>query len=159
MKYIPFILDDIGCLETALSQEFKTLSLALRDGRWAPSVTLWSKGLGVKIQSQVYDVSDRLEVGVLKFSRVKHPQLEEKKYSLQNLFAKGSKIQKLIIHESGCTLESGLMIEASNGDNIVIVPNAMPFSVAISSSIVKFDYFEPEYPLKDYRLQVLKKSV
>ena len=57
---------------------------------------------------------------------------------------------KLIIHESGTSAESGLILKASNGDELVIVAGAYPYSLAVLG-VPPIPYiFEPEYEIGHY---------
>ena len=148
-KHIPFIQNDIDNLEKELSKSFVRLSLlhpnkstVIDSDRWASSVTLWtSDQQGLQIKSRMCDVAERTEVGVLSFGIINEINPEEVFYSLSKSFSNGTKFLKLIVNESGNTLESGLKIVASNGDQIIIVPNAMPYSLAISSTGMGVEIF------------------
>ncbi len=159
MKSILFTLKEIDNLEKQLQRDFLKLSVYTSKQAYSqPSfVTLWdSRQQGLRIRSSMYDVAERMEVGVLCFEMAKKPHSKEVFYSLPKSFSKGTKLQKFVIEESGYVLESGLRIEAGNGDNIVIVPNAMPFSLAIHCTGIELNGFEPEYDLEEYELKELR---
>jgi hypothetical protein len=59
-------------------------------------------------------------------------------------------ISKLIIHESGTSAESGVILKASNGDEIVIVAGAYPCSLAVYGILSLPNIFKPEYPIDRY---------
>ena len=115
------------------------------------SVTLWhSDGTGLLIQSTMRDVAERREVGVLDFAIAGVAEDDEKNLDIPASFISGVKASKLVINESGKTAESGIVLEASDGQEIVVVAGAYPYSLAVSSLSSMPHGFEPEYPLETY---------
>jgi hypothetical protein len=59
-------------------------------------------------------------------------------------------IFKLAIEESGVQCESGLILQANSGDEIVIVAGVQPYSIAVRGITWPAYTFEPEYPMEQY---------
>lgn len=115
------------------------------------AVTLWhSDGTGLRIRSRMCDIAERCEVGVLDFSIVTSAVKDEKTVSFPAAFYSGTKASKLVVSESGVNAESGLILESSDGQEIVIVAGVFPYSLAISCLSSTPHGFEPEYPLETY---------
>jgi hypothetical protein len=113
-------------------------------------VTLWrSDGTGLRTFSQMHDVAERREVGVLNFERVSAPRPDERVVDVAS-FQNEIVVSKLIIHESGTTAESGVMLKARNGDEIVMVAGAYPYSLAVLGVVSMPHIFEPEYSMDLY---------
>ena len=115
------------------------------------SVTLWrSDGTGMQIQSAMHDIAERLEVGVLAFSLVDSLLPDELVVELPPAFGGPIKVTKLTIVESGVRAESGILLEASDGSQVVVVAGANPYTLAVRGVVDQPHVFEPEYPLINY---------
>ena len=113
-------------------------------------VTLWrSDGTGLRLHSEMHDVAERKEVGVLKFSRVFAPPGDTKIVGVPAAFDHEISVSKLIIQESGTSAESGVILEAGS-DEIVAVAGAYPYSLAVRGVTSVPHIFEPEYPIELY---------
>ena len=116
------------------------------------SVTLWHfEGKGVRVSSQMQDVAEKLEVGVLSFGFVDRILPNETVVEANPIFLpqRGSKLQ---ICEAGISLESGLDLSFDRGRELRIVPAAFPFFLAVSGTGVPAGESVPEYPLENYAL-------
>ena len=96
------------------------------------------------------DVADRREVGVLQFSRVYETETQEIVIEAPSAFRENLSIFKLVIEESGVQCESGLILQANSGDEIVIVAGVQPYSIAVRGITWPGYTFEPEYPMEQY---------
>jgi hypothetical protein len=115
------------------------------------NATLWrTDGTGLRIQSKMHDVAERKEVGVLEFSYVSFPSEHEKIVDVRSRVGPELVVSKLIIHESGTSAESGIVIKSTLGHEILIVVAAMPYSLAVSGVLKGPHVFEPEYPVDRY---------
>ena len=65
-------------------------------------------------------------------------------------FKRNVKTSKLVITDDGTTAESGIVLQASDGQEIIIVAGVYPYSLAISSVSFMPHGFEPKYPLDAY---------
>ena len=115
------------------------------------AITLWRlDGTGLRIQSLMRDLAKRTEIGVLDLSLVQSADDGEDGFELPPSFKQPVKTTKLVIRESGSTAESGLAIEASDGQQIVITAGAFPYTLAVEGFVSMPHAFEPEYPLAKY---------
>jgi hypothetical protein len=88
-------------------------------------VTLWRPDeTGLLIHSDMLDVAERREVGVLQFSRVDEAETQEIVIEAPSVFRENMSVSKLAIEESGMECESGIILRSSSGDEIVIVAGA-----------------------------------
>jgi hypothetical protein len=113
-------------------------------------VTLWrSDGSGLRLFTKMQDVAERTEVGVLNFEEVSAVRRDETVADLASAFQGEIAVSKLVIHESGANVESGVIFKAKN-DEIVIVAGVYPYSLAVRGVLSMPHIFEPEYPIDDY---------
>ena len=90
------------------------------------------------------DVAERREVGVLQFSRIYETETQEIVIGAPSAFRENLSIFKLVIQESGVQCESGLILQANSGDEIVIVAGVQPYSIAVRGITWPAYAFEPE---------------
>lgn len=126
---------------------------------WLPhgrlmSLTLWRfNGTGLRVRSEMCDLAERTEVGVLSFDLVPAaPVGGENVANLGSTFAEIQSVSKLIIQESGSTVESGLWIQSSGRREILILPSSFPHLLAVRGLLTTPHIFEPEYPLERYEV-------
>lgn len=151
MKMMVFDWHGQEALVDRLTKGFFRMSVETAAHHRPISVTLWRKdGTGISVQSQMHDVAEWREVGVLRFSEVTSEFAKEDPYKLPLSFDGNLKVTKLLITESGVVAESGVLLEASDGQSLVIVAGAYPYSLAIEGGPKMAHGFEPEYPLEDY---------
>lgn len=152
MNKLVFIWHGTDLLADKLAEGFVRMSVELETHNRPTSVSLWrSDGSGLRIQSKMHDLAERREVGVLKFSTaIDTNQKVSNNYELPTSFASKLKVTTLLITESGIKAESGILLEANDGKEIVIVAGAYPYTLAIQGGPNIAHIFEPEYPLKDY---------
>lgn len=160
---ISFTKNGIKDLTGELSRPFSRISLIypnksflLEKNRWLSSVTLWeSAKSGLRISSKMYNVEKRVEVGSLNFDRVIEADQRDEFFKLPDSFSSGTFLQKIILHESGKRVESGIIISASDDAQILVVPNAMPNMLAIRCTGLDLPFFEPEYSMEEYVIERL----
>ena len=162
MNHLAFAWDDISPLTTHLAAAVVRASLTTVANR--PHVlTLWrADRTGLRLCSKRHDISERVEIGVLEFELVSEekedtgPSPERANGSsfinidIPASFNGRNRATKLVISESGTTAESGLILTASDGTEIVIVSGVYPYSLAVKGIGSMPNGFEPEYDLEYY---------
>jgi hypothetical protein len=114
-------------------------------------VTLWRPdSTGLLVHSDMHDLAERREVGVLQFGYVFAPEAQEIIIETSPIFHGELSVSKLIIEESGTESESGIILRAADGQELVIVAGVNPYSVAVSGVTFPGYTFEPEYKLEQY---------
>lgn len=152
MNYFRFHWSEPTALSAELMKPIAHISLQLDTHGRPMNATLWrTDGTGLRIQSKMHDVAERKEVGVLEFSYAPFPSEHEKIVDVRSMFGPELVVAKLIIHESGTTAESGIVIKSTAGREILIVVAAMPYSLAVSGVLRGAHIFEPEYPIDRYK--------
>ncbi len=155
MKHIGIIVDVDGDLSTELSSGFVSLSVARARLGHPTRVILWDKqGTGLRIESQMHDVAQRTEVGVLRFSRADESNIRSGEVKLPEEFALKTWPFLLTITESGVTAESGLVLKGALGGEVIVVAGAFPGTLTILGSTVA-EPFDPEYALSAYNRSAL----
>ena len=150
MGDLSFGWSELGSLAAELRRPLRQISVESEISR--PSfVTFWQiDGTGLRVHSEMHDVAERREVGVLNFERVSAPKSEEMMTNMSPLFDDEIVVSKLLIRESGAVAESGVVLETKTGDEIVVVAGVYPYSLAIQG-VSSLPYaFAPEYPLDQY---------
>jgi len=99
----------------------------------------------------MHNVSRRGELGVLDFTIVKNIGNDETIVNLPLAFDASLNAKKLTIDEDGSTAESGMILQAENGQRIVVTAGAYPYTLAIDGFPTSSHGFEPEYPLEKYQ--------
>ncbi len=151
MNNLSFEWAEQGSLAVELGKPIKQVSLEIAVHQRPMTVTFWRPdGSGLKLCSEMHDVEERKEVGVLHFSRVLAPRPGETIAGVAAAFEGEIVVSKLVVHESGTSAESGVILKARTGDEIVIVSGAYPYSLAIRGLLSLPHVFEPEYPLDQY---------
>jgi hypothetical protein len=149
MKIVPFVWTEQTSLRDEFAKPIRFISVEFHRS-WPQYVTLWhSDGTGIRIHSEMVDIADRLEVGVLHFHHIvvsAHAEVSAKlPWTLGTVVA----VSKLVIAESGSLAESGIVIATEVGE-LVVVANAFPCNLAIHGLPLITETFEPEYPLNSY---------
>jgi hypothetical protein len=115
------------------------------------SLILWrSDGSGLRIQSQMKDLAERTEVGVLAFGLVDAPFPDERLVDLPAASEGPIVVTKLLIAESGSYAESGVVLKGANDLQIVAVAGASPYTIAVKGVADWPQVFEPQYPVESY---------
>ncbi|MGH7055640.1 MAG: hypothetical protein ACREFK_14845 [Stellaceae bacterium] len=122
------------------------------------AVTLWQgESTKLRIRSQMNDIAERLEVGVLEFTRIQSWGANDPSIDFSKCFEKNLKIEKLVIAEQDVMAESGIVLENPYGEQIIIVAGASPYTLAVRAPSYE-KVFQPEYPLDHYRRVVMTKA-
>lgn len=114
-------------------------------------LTLWRPdGSGLRVHAEMRQIAERMEIGVLCFEHLKSPSGSEVMLPIDSEFHQQVDAFKLVIHESGVTAESGILMRVRNGSEIAIVAGAFPFTIAVKGVVEQPHIFEPEYPMEDF---------
>lgn len=114
-------------------------------------ITLWRPdGSGLQVHSEVREIAERMEVGVLCFTHLKSPSGDETMFSIDPEFNRQVDAFKLVVHESGVKAESGILLKVKSGSEITITAAAFPFMIAVNGVVDRPHIFEPEYPMEDF---------
>ncbi|SRR5258706_5803288 len=116
----------------------KPISVVLRGGE-VPEL---------RIRSVMHEVRQRLEVGVLEFSRSSGSQGSV--ITLASFDPQSYSVSKLIIEETDFSAESGIVLQGENSE-LLIVAGAYPYTLAVKFPGSDKIPFEPEYPLERYK--------
>ena len=151
MNNLSFAWADPTSLVAELTKPVEKISLECAPHGTPMYVTLWrADGTGMRMHSEMHDLAERIEVGVLTFNVVSAPSEHETFVDVASTFGQGVTVAKLIIHESGENIESGVVLGATSGDEIVIVAGAFPFHLAVNGLLSMPYRFDPEYPIGRY---------
>jgi hypothetical protein len=99
----------------------------------------------------MHDLAERIEVGVLSFELVNTPFDGEIFADLNEAFLGSLSVSKLVLHESGKIIESGMRIQSIDGE-ILILPSSFPCNLAVRGAFSEPHIFKPEYPLDRYQV-------
>jgi hypothetical protein len=162
MNHLAFAWHDISPLATHLTAAVVRASVTTVADR-PHLLTLWrADGTGLRLYSRRHDISERVEIGVLEFELVSEEKADTRpsperanrssfiNIDLPTSFDGRDRATKLVISESGTTAESGFILTASNGTEIVIVSGVYPYSLAVKGIGSMPHGFEPEYDLECY---------
>jgi hypothetical protein len=98
----------------------------------------------------MHDVAERTEIGLLEFEYVSSPQDSETVVDLPSAFNGPISVFKLVIHASGTSVESGVVLKASDDREIVVVAGVFPYCLALKGVLPSPYTFKPEYELDQY---------
>jgi hypothetical protein len=98
----------------------------------------------------MHDIAERREVGVLCFSFVLVSGSNATLVDVAPAFERQLTVFKLVIEQSATSAESGVILMAGNGDEMMIVAGAKPYCVAINGLSSVPNKFDPEYPIDCY---------
>jgi hypothetical protein len=143
MDNIPFLWNDqpLSACEQSLLASVLSMPIYKASLRFAVqerpfSLTLWHHdGLGLRIQSEMYGVTERTEVGVLAFDMVDTPFSDEKIEKSIEMFDGEIEVTKLVITESGKHIGSGVILNGRNNAKIIVLAGVHPYSLAIQGVI------------------------
>lgn len=120
-------------------------------------VTCWRvDGSGLRISTEMHDLAEKCEVGALTFELVSKLGSNEKVFELDASFRGQITASRLLIEESGATIESGVILESGMGSEIVIVAGAYPYSLTVLGRDLGYMSFDPEYPLDLYQRERMR---
>jgi hypothetical protein len=128
-------------------------------------ITLWySDGHGVAIHSDMRDIADKLEVGVLTLERIQEeatsssiafPRPGTPRTISFTVPTTPTQVWKLKITEAGTTCESGLRIDLADAKELMILPSGRPcyLSIFIDNRLVTASV--PEYDVTSYEQELV----
>ena len=151
MNTLSFVWAGPTPLVLELSKPLRQISVEFEPHGWPIFVTFWRQdGTGLRLYSEMRDVAERREVGLLKFEYVSSPKDSETVVDLPSAFNGPIDVFKLVIHESGASVESGVVLKASDDSEIVVVAGVFPYCLALQGVLRSPYTFTPEYPLDQY---------
>jgi hypothetical protein len=151
MNILPFEWSESASLATELARPLKQISVEFEPHGSPMFVTLWrSDGTGLRVRSEMHDVAERREVGVLCFSHALAPVSNATVIDVAPTFDCKLAVSKLLIEESGTSAESGVILMGDDGDQLIVVAGVKPYCLAVSGLPSAPSKFEPEYPLERY---------
>ena len=114
-------------------------------------IILWRPdGTGLRVYAEMRQIAERMEIGVLRFEHYKSLSGSEVMLPVAPEFSQQVDAFKLVVHESGVTAESGILLRARNGSEIAVVAGAFALTIAVKGVVEQPHIFEPEYPMEDY---------
>jgi len=152
MNHLAFKWDGPVALDTELQKPLEKVFLHIEHPAWGgPTFVMLQRtdGSSLVVHSQMHDVAERREVGVLNFAYGHDPANDDKAIDLSQSFRGDIRVLKLVIEESGTTAESGVTLQAGS-EELIIVAGAFPFTLAVGGVSTAPINFEPEYPLGRY---------
>lgn len=158
LDYIPFRWAAETPLAAELSRTIESVSIEAGFGSLGrpESITLWRPdGTGFEIRSEMHDVADRMEVGVLSFNLVPASSKEEKLIKLPANFGSTLRPFKMLIKESGKRAESGLILRDTADKELLIVASEAPCYLYIRGTLPMQpapESHRPEYPISEYKI-------
>jgi hypothetical protein len=161
-SYIPFSWTAETSLAAELSRPIESVSIEAGFGSLGrpESITLWrSDGTGLEIRSEMHDVADRTEVGVLSFNLAPVSSKVENLTQLPASFSSTLRPFKMVIEESGKRAESGLVLQDTADRELLIVASGAPCYLYIRGVLPMRpapDSHQPEYPISEYKIVALK---
>lgn len=110
-------------------------------------------GSGIRFTTQMYDLAERLEAGVLRMDPVVDARHIPAMRPLPAPFFGSLSAKRLVLVTDFGNLESGVELTSHQGGTISIISGASPYSVAVVAApdIAMPVTPEPEYPLEDYK--------
>jgi len=143
--------DTVLPLPTVLGQSVRRISIERADHQKCARITLWHEAAeGVQIWSQMHDVAERLEIGVLSFASVSAGNVNEIISEFPRPLAP-KQVWKLLIEKNGTVLESGVRFLFADACELVILPADFPFFLSILGNCVPVTNPRPEYDLDEYQ--------
>ena len=116
-------------------------------------IVIWNdKCVGVSVRSKMHDVSERFEIGSLCFDYLSRESFDGsgcENYKLNN-FSHPKNIDIMKYKTGEVCSESGLSIKNLNGDEILIVSGAYPYTIDFYCLELNFVVFEPEFGIEYY---------
>ncbi len=150
MNILSFAWTELASLAAELAKPLKQVFIEFTTRGQPITVTLWrSDNTGLRIHSEMHDVAERREVGVLSFAYNSEPPSEGKAVFVASVFERHIGVSKLVIEESGTSAESGVVLSAAD-DQIVIVAGVFPYTLAVDGLLLAPRVFQPEYPMEQY---------
>jgi len=140
-----------GPLAVEVAKPIRQVSIEFEPHGKPMYITLWRPdGSGLRVHSEAHEISERMEIGVLRFTHFNSPAGSEEMLTIDPEFNQQVDAFKLVVHESGVKAESGILLRAKSGSEITIAAAAFPFMIAVNGVVQRPNIFEPEYPMEDF---------
>jgi hypothetical protein len=137
--------------------DFDRCGIKLAGHHWATDFFIFRKdGVGLRFSVEMVDLAERLEVGVLHVDEATDECQPDKKIALPVELTGDLGVERLVFKVGGKEIDSGLVITAKDGAEIIIVSGVFPCTVEVkmtpASGIARF---EPEYEIERYERKPL----
>jgi len=140
-----------GPLAVEVTKPIRHVSIEFEPHGKPMYITLWRPdGSGLRVHSEAHEIAERMEIGVLRFTRFESPSGSEVMLPIDPGFNQQVDAFRLVVHESGVKAESGILLRAKSGSEITIAAAAFPFMIAVNGVVQRPHIFEPEYPMEDF---------
>lgn len=116
-----------------------------------PPTTLWLRlcdGRTLRVGVEMHDLSNWEEIGTLTFEVVNTNDVPQM-VSLPETWSGMQEVQKLVYDSGECKAECGISLFTRNGDQLVVVPGADVYTLAIKAPFHSLP-FTPENDLAAY---------
>lgn len=142
-----------GSLRDALTGELTKISTPSKHGEPIFAVRLWFQdGRVLSINSEMHDLGDREEVGVLAFSEMLTIPPGDNDFFLPEQNRVVAAVEGLFVSELGFdSVECGIALHFGDGREVVIAAGNFPCSIVIKGMDGLIAEFDPEYPTERYR--------
>jgi hypothetical protein len=151
MVNLTYVCEGADPLAVEVAKPIKHVSIEFDPHGKPMYITLWRPdGSGLRVHSEVREIAERMEVGVLCFTHLKSPSGGETVFLIDPAFNREVDAFKLVVQESGVKAELGILLKAKSGSEITITAAAFPFMIAVNGVVERPHIFEPEYPMEDF---------
>jgi hypothetical protein len=158
-KYLAFGYVGARSLRDELGDSFVEITVKLSRIRTPTKLVLWrSDGTGLAIWSEMHELAEMDEVGVLRFmptTRVEEILEDGDRETIEtfaaNAFAGQHSLSKLVVEDSGYTLETGFVVTPEIGGDLFIVADAFPCHIAVIGLQDLISSSKAEYNLSRYK--------
>jgi len=110
---------------------------------------LRSDGSGLRFSVVMVDLAERVEVGVLSIESAEKNYFPEELFALPPTFQQKLLPERLVLETDYGSIDSGLVLTASDGDQLVLVSGVYPYTIEVKASFAA-GRFEPEYRIDKY---------
>lgn len=155
------IVKDVLCFDLTSAPSLITglcsglCAYATNDPMVGASTTMWLRlgdGRILRIGVEMHDLSDWEEIGTLTFEIVGASDAPEM-VSLPAAWSKVQKVYKLVYNSEECEAGCGFSLLTKNGDQLVVVPGADVYTLAIQAS-----FYTKPFTLENDLAEYLRQS-
>lgn len=109
-------------------------------------------GTGFRFSVTMVDLAERIEVGVLGIESAKNGYRPEVEFDLPKEFCGALRAERLVLRTEHGSVDSGLVLVANGGEEIVMVSGAYPYTISVKArpAVSTPWSFEPEYSIENY---------
>lgn len=157
MKDIAFGWEGSGRLLEILTGPFSRVSTPSGSEKFLFAIKFWLRtGRSFTVYSEMHDLHEREEVGVLKFVETTGISFDKKELAFDMSGVSVAYVNKLVVYEKGFgSIDCGVSLHLGDGAEIVVVAGSFPCSIAVRGIPGLSNKFDPEYPLGRYKREPL----